>query len=80
VSLPREPSRVAMSLLLNDDYEGGEIVFREFTNRGLRAPAGTAVVFSSSLLHEVLETRSGVRYVLITHLFNDATMADGRRT
>ena len=55
---------------LNDDYEGGEITFGEFSPKGYRVPAGTAMVFSSSLLHEVQETTSGVRYNLISHLFS----------
>ena len=61
--------RFALSISLNDDYDGGEIVFREFSPRGYRVPAGTAMVFSSSLLHEVEETTSGVRYNLISHFF-----------
>lgn len=67
--------RFALSMSLNDDYEGGEIVFREFSPRGYRVPAGTAMIFSSSLLHEVLETTEGVRYNLISHLFNEQSLA-----
>ncbi|VVT15318.1 redoxin domain-containing protein [Erythrobacter sp. EC-HK427] len=63
--------RFALSISLNDDYEGGGIVFGEFSPKGYRVPAGSAMVFSSSLLHEVQETTSGVRYNLISHLFND---------
>ena len=62
--------RFALSMSLNDDYEGGGIAFKEFSPRGYRVPAGSAMVFSSSLLHEVQETTSGVRYNLISHLFN----------
>lgn len=61
--------RFALSLSLNDDYEGGGIAFREFSPRSYRVPAGAAMVFSSSLLHEVEETTAGVRYNLISHLF-----------
>jgi peroxiredoxin len=68
--------RFALSLNLNDDYKGGEIVFREYSNRGYRCPPGTAMVFSSALLHEVQETTEGVRYTLISHFFNDATAQD----
>ncbi|MEM6476833.1 MAG: redoxin domain-containing protein [Pseudomonadota bacterium] len=67
---PGAHRRFALSMSLNDDYEGGEIAFREFSPRGYRVPAGTAMVFSSSLLHEVQETTSGVRYNLISHLFS----------
>ncbi len=69
-SPPGAHRRFALSLSLNDDYEGGGIVFREFSPRPYRVPAGTAMVFSSSLLHEVEETVSGVRYNLISHLFS----------
>ena len=61
--------KFALSMSLNEEYEGGEITFSEFSPRGYRVPAGTAMVFSSSLLHEVQETTSGVRYNLISHLF-----------
>jgi predicted 2-oxoglutarate/Fe(II)-dependent dioxygenase YbiX len=66
--------RFALSMSLNDNYEGGEIVFREYSPRGYRPPAGTAMVFSSSLLHEVEETTSGVRYNLISHFFNEESL------
>ena len=59
---------------LNDDYEGGGIAFKEFSPQGYRVPAGSAMIFSSSLLHEVEETTSGVRYNLITHLYNEEAL------
>ncbi len=67
--------RFALSMSLNDDYEGGEIVFREYSPKGYRPAPGTALVFSSSLLHEVLETTKGVRYNLISHFFNEDSLA-----
>ncbi len=66
--------RFALSMSLNDDFEGGGIVFKEFSPRGYLPPAGTAMVFSSSLLHEVQETTKGIRYNLISHLFNEAAL------
>ena len=74
-SPPGAHRRFALSMSLNDDYEGGEIEFNEFSPKGYRVPAGTAMVFSSSLLHEVKETTAGVRYNLISHLFNETTLA-----
>ncbi len=62
--------RFALSVNLNDNYEGGQVVFREFSQLGYKSPPGTALVFSSSLLHEILETTNGVRYSLISHLFS----------
>lgn len=70
--------RFALSMPLNDDYEGGEIVFREFSPKGYRPDPGTALIFSSSLLHEVMETTKGVRYNLISHLFNEQTLPGGQ--
>ena len=61
--------RFAISVSLSDDYEGGEICFKEFSSRGYRGPIGTATIFSSSVLHEVMETTKGIRYVLISHLY-----------
>ena len=66
--------RFALSMSLNDDYEGGEIVFKEYSPRGYRPEAGTAMVFSSALLHEVQETTKGTRYNLISHFFNETTL------
>ncbi len=66
--------RFALSMSLNDDYEGGGVVFKEFSPRPYRGAAGTALVFSSSLLHEVQETTSGTRYNLISHLFNEQSL------
>ena len=62
--------RFALSMNLNDDFEGGEVVFREYSDRGYRGEPGTALIFSSSLLHEVQETTAGTRYNLISHLFS----------
>lgn len=68
--------RFALSLSLNDNYEGGALVFREYGNRGYRLPRGSAIVFSSSLLHEVEEITKGVRYNILSHFFNDAAAAE----
>jgi alkyl hydroperoxide reductase subunit AhpC len=67
--------RFALSMNLNDDFEGGEVVFKEFNAHGYKGEPGTALIFSSSLLHEIQETTSGVRYSLISHLFNSSTIA-----
>jgi predicted 2-oxoglutarate/Fe(II)-dependent dioxygenase YbiX len=56
----------AMSLNLNDDFEGGELVFPEYSALKVRPPAGGAAVFSCSLLHEALPVTRGRRFVLTT--------------
>ena len=62
-----------MSLLLNDpdEYEGGELRFAEYGPELYRPAAGDAVIFSCSLLHEVLPVRQGRRFVLLCFLFGD---------
>ena len=64
--------RFALSINLNDgEYEGGELRFREYGEQRYRVPTGSAMVFSSSLLHEALAVTAGRRYVLLSHLFGD---------
>jgi hypothetical protein len=64
--------RFAMSLNLNDAYEGGEVHFPEYGPQLYRPPTGTALLFSCSLLHEAMEIRSGQRFVLVTFFFGEA--------
>jgi hypothetical protein len=45
--------RFAVSINLNDDLEGGEVSFPEYSLTGFRAPKGTAIIFSCSHLHAV---------------------------
>ena len=67
--------RFALSLNLNtEEYEGGALRFPEYGAQRYRAETGAALVFSSSLLHEVLEVTSGRRYVLLSHFYG----ADGQ--
>ncbi|MEO1582388.1 MAG: hypothetical protein AAFR91_11110 [Pseudomonadota bacterium] len=66
--------KFALSLNLNDDYEGGDVVFKEYSATGYKGSAGAALIFSSSLLHEVRETTQGIRYTLISHFFNEQSL------
>lgn len=63
--------RFACSVSLNDDYAGGELQFPEFGQRRLRAPAGAAIVFSCSMLHQVMPVTRGARFVLLPFLFDE---------
>jgi peroxiredoxin len=56
----------AVSLNLNDDFEGGELVFPEYAAVRVSPPAGAAAVFSCSLLHAVGPVTRGRRYALTT--------------
>ncbi len=61
--------RFAISINLNDDYEGGCLRFAEFSDRLYRPPKGGAVVFSCSLLHEATPVTRGERYVALSFVF-----------
>jgi len=56
----------AVSLNLNDGFEGGELVFPEYSGVKVSPPAGSAAVFSCSVLHEALPVTRGRRFVLTT--------------
>ena len=56
----------AVSLNLNDDFDGGELVFPEYAGVKVSPPAGAAAVFSCSILHEALPVTRGRRFVLTT--------------
>ena len=56
--------RFAMSLNLNDEFEGCSVRFPEFPGAEYRPRAGEALVFSCSLLHEVLPVTKGRRFGL----------------
>jgi peroxiredoxin/predicted 2-oxoglutarate/Fe(II)-dependent dioxygenase YbiX len=61
--------RYAVTLNLNaEDYEGGDLRFPEYGQDLYRPPTGGAVVFSCSLLHEVLPVTKGRRFVFLTFL------------
>jgi peroxiredoxin len=64
--------RFAMSLLLNDDYEGGYLRFPEFGAHRYRPAVGGAVVFSCSLLHEATDVTAGRRFVLLSFFYGEA--------
>jgi predicted 2-oxoglutarate/Fe(II)-dependent dioxygenase YbiX/peroxiredoxin len=63
--------RFAVSLNLNDEYDGGCVWFPEFGKKLFKPPAGGAVVFSCSLLHEATPVTSGKRYVYLPFLYDD---------
>lgn len=64
--------KFALTLCLNDEYEGGYLNFPEYGKQLYRPPAGGAVVFSTSLLHEVTDVTGGRRFTLITFFFGEA--------
>lgn len=64
--------RFAVSLNLNTgEYEGGQLWFPEFGRQRYVPPAGGAVVFSCSLLHEATPVTAGSRYAFLPFLYDD---------
>ena len=67
--------RYAISLLLNEDYDGGELVFPEYGNYGYKPATGSVCVFPTPLLHEIQPVKTGRRFVLICFLFDEEQAA-----
>jgi len=63
--------RFAVSVNLNDDFEGGELSFPEYGGQRFKMPAGCAVVFSCSLLHMVSPVTKGKRYAFLPFLYDN---------
>jgi peroxiredoxin len=64
--------RFAVSINLNDEFEGGELCFPEYGARTYKPSAGSAVIFSCSLLHAVTQVTKGKRYAFLPFLYDDA--------
>lgn len=64
--------RFALSVNLNDDFEGGELEFPEFGVRRYKMPKGGAVVFAGALLHRVTPVLRGRRYAFLPFLYDEA--------
>lgn len=69
----------AMSLFLNTGaYRGGTLRFPEYGPEDYNPPAGSAVVFSCSLLHEVTPVTEGRRFGLFGFFHGEAEEAERR--
>ena len=64
--------RFAVSINLSDDFDGGEVRFPEYNPRGIKAPAGWAVVFAAAILHAVSEVTYGRRYGFLPFVYDEA--------
>jgi predicted 2-oxoglutarate/Fe(II)-dependent dioxygenase YbiX len=67
--------RFAVTINLNDEFDGGELRFPEFGSRTYRAPPGGAIVFGCGLLHEATPVTRGRRYTFLPFLYDDAAAA-----
>jgi len=64
--------RFAVTINLNDAFEGGELSFPEYGPKSFKPPTGGAVVFSCSLLHAASEVTGGTRYAFLPFLYDEA--------
>jgi len=81
--------RFAVSINLNHDYDGCDLIFPEFGRRVYRAPLGGAIVFSTGALHQVTPITRGKRYAFVPFLYgeeearlreaNNALLQDGEK-
>lgn len=66
-SFQQQQRSVSCSLLINDDYDGGEFAFfdKEII---IKAPKGSVIVFPSNFMypHEIMPVTKGTRYSIIT--------------
>lgn len=63
--------RFAVTIILNDEFEGGHLRFPEFGDQTFSGSPGDAIVFSCSLLHEVAPVTVGRRYAFISFLYDE---------
>jgi predicted 2-oxoglutarate/Fe(II)-dependent dioxygenase YbiX len=69
----------AISINLNTgEYEGGHLLFPEYSDYRYKPGVGGAAVFSATLLHEAAPVLRGARYVLLTFLHNAESEARRR--
>lgn len=70
-SLATAHRRFAVSINLNDEFEGGELRFPEYGQRTYRPPPGGATVFNCSMLHEATPVTNGIRYAFLPFLYDE---------
>ena len=66
---PYQHRKYALSLFLNDDYEGGEFVLPEYGLR-VKPKANTAFIFPGISTHQVLPVTKGSRMTIISFFVN----------
>ena len=61
--------RFAVSINLNSDFDGCDLMFPEFGRNTYRPPDGGALVFSCGALHQVTPVTRGKRYAFLAFLY-----------
>jgi predicted 2-oxoglutarate/Fe(II)-dependent dioxygenase YbiX/peroxiredoxin len=75
VNAAAQHRRFAITINLNSDYDGCDLVFPEFGRKTYRAPYGGALVFSCGALHQVAPITRGRRYAFLAFLYSEADAA-----
>jgi len=63
--------RFAVSINLNNDFDGCDLIFPEFGRKTYRPPEGGALVFSCGSLHQVTPVTRGQRYAFVAFLYGE---------
>jgi predicted 2-oxoglutarate/Fe(II)-dependent dioxygenase YbiX len=63
--------RFAVSINLNSNFEGCDLMFPEFGRKVYRPPEGGALVFSCGALHQVTPVTSGRRFAFLAFLYGE---------
>lgn len=75
--------RFAVSVALNDDFDGGDLLFPEYNQKPHKIPKDWAIVFPCAILHAVQPVTRGNRYAFLPFLYDGAgaaIRADGTPT
>ena len=67
---PYTHRRLGLSITLNTDYKGGELIFPEYQDVIGVEQSRASVVFSGRLMHRINPVTMGSRWSLVTFLFN----------
>jgi predicted 2-oxoglutarate/Fe(II)-dependent dioxygenase YbiX len=67
--------RFALSINLNKDFEGGDLLFPEFGRKTYRPSEGGALVFSCGALHQVTPVTKGKRYAFLAFMYGEEDVA-----
>ena len=73
---PGSHREFAVTINLNDDFEGGELEFPEFPGEVFKPAVGAAIVYSGAHMHRVRPVTRGTRFALLAFLMG----TDGART
>jgi predicted 2-oxoglutarate/Fe(II)-dependent dioxygenase YbiX/peroxiredoxin len=72
--------RFAVSINLNEDFDGGGVSFPEYSPRAFKPPPGGALVFSCAMMHAVAPMRRGRRLACLPFVYDEAAAVIKKRS